>query len=233
MDETLLLERYEPTIRLIARQFHTRLVTRMDFEDLLQVGRLALIEAARRWDADSGMPLDLWLRLRIRGKLVDQVHLSTGTTRAGVRQIRRQRLLLEAQESAAQALSGSVETAESDSRYVTMMFESLVMVQDLCGPDDDEGTLDVVGVERGSTRHPGSAEKLVLKQERYMRLLAAIERLSEPSRTIIRMHYVEDRSINDIAEHIGASRPWISRLHVRAIDRLRAILSGDEMGDED
>ncbi len=53
------------------------------------------------------MPLEMWLRVRIRGKLVDQLHLSTGTTRAGVRQIRRQRLLLEAQESAAQVLKRS------------------------------------------------------------------------------------------------------------------------------
>jgi RNA polymerase sigma factor for flagellar operon FliA len=233
MEETLLLERYEPMIRSIARQFHSRLVTRMEFEDLLQLGRLALIEAARRWDEDSGMPLEMWLRVRIRGKLVDQLHLSTGTTRAGVRQIRRQRLLLEAQESAAQVLNGRDETPRSDRAYVSMMFESLLMVQDLCGPNEEESIADAVGVERGSTRHPGSAEKLLLRQERYVRLMAAIERLSEPSRMIIRMHYLEDRSINEIADHIGTSRPWISRLHMRAVDRLRAILQGEELLDDE
>ena len=53
------------------------------------------------------------------------------------------------------------------------------------------------------------------------RLKRAICDLPTRERVIVGMHYGQARTIREIADELGADRSWISRLHARAIGRLK------------
>lgn len=224
MNEQALLEQYEGMIGQIARHFLNTLPTRMDLSDLCQTGRLALIEAARRFDPDGGMNLDAWLRIRVRGAIIDRMHKSTGASRTALRHYRRQKAMLEAQESAFD-IAPDDDSERSDAEYVNLMFEAIVMVQDIYANGTADQVSVAVGVTRGQSNHPNDPERCLLDDEHTRRLASAIENLPEPERTILDLHYLQEKSITEIALGLELSRPWVSKLHMRALRLVRAAMA--------
>jgi len=53
------------------------------------------------------------------------------------------------------------------------------------------------------------------------RLDEALAALDERERDLVRRHYFEGEPVQDIARDLGISRAWASRLHARALARLR------------
>jgi RNA polymerase sigma factor for flagellar operon FliA len=53
------------------------------------------------------------------------------------------------------------------------------------------------------------------------RLREAMDSLPTRERVIVGLHYGEERSIREIASDLGSDRSWISRLHARALWRLK------------
>lgn len=62
-------------------------------------------------------------------------------------------------------------------------------------------------------------------QRLVARLDAALATLGERERDLIRRHYFDGEPLQDVARDLGISRAWASRLHARALDRLRAELA--------
>lgn len=224
MDEQALLEQYEGMIGQIARHFLNTLPTRMDLADLCQIGRLALIEAARRYDPAGGLNLEAWLRIRVRGAIIDRMHKSTGASRTALRHYRRHKAMLEAQESAAHSAPRD-DSERSDAEYVNLMFEAIVMVQDIYANGTDDQVSVAVGVTKGQSNHPNDPERCLLDEEHMWRLATAIEQLPEPERTILDLHYLQEKSITEIAVTLELSRPWVSKLHMRALRLIRLAMA--------
>ena len=64
----------------------------------------------------------------------------------------------------------------------------------------------------------------VLQNESITRLLQALPRLSPRQRVLIRGFYFDGRSIDGMAQELGISKSWASRLHRNALDKLREAL---------
>lgn len=58
---------------VIAQQLRRGLPPAFELEDLLQIGRLGLIEAAASWDPRRGVPFAAYARFRVRGAILDAV----------------------------------------------------------------------------------------------------------------------------------------------------------------
>lgn len=69
-----------------------------------------------------------------------------------------------------------------------------------------------------------SPEALLLKSESIGRLLSALGTLSPREQFVVRARYFEGRPLDEVARALGVSKSWASRLHGRALDRLRAAL---------
>ena len=66
-DRDALLALWEQTRRLVLKQAHRwEGVGRLELEDLLQIGFLALMEAAGTYDSDGGAVFSTWLVMHIR-----------------------------------------------------------------------------------------------------------------------------------------------------------------------
>jgi RNA polymerase sigma factor (sigma-70 family) len=77
MMEALLAE-YEPTIsKVAAYHFHKRSmwIPSLELGDLIQAGRIALVEAARQHDPVSGATFKTYFHIRLRGAVMDEIRL--------------------------------------------------------------------------------------------------------------------------------------------------------------
>jgi RNA polymerase sigma factor for flagellar operon FliA len=52
----------------------------------------------------------------------------------------------------------------------------------------------------------------------------ALEGLPDQERFLIRGHYLEGRNFDELAAELGLSKSWASRLHTRALGRMRELL---------
>jgi RNA polymerase sigma factor for flagellar operon FliA len=55
---------------------------------------------------------------------------------------------------------------------------------------------------------------------------AALSGLPALERRLIELHHYQEKTITEVAKELGICRPWTSRLHARALARLRAALAG-------
>lgn len=70
-----LIESHLPLVSGIARRLHRSLPPWVQLDDMIQVGRLALVEAAERFEPRRGVTFAIFARYRIRGAIID--HLRT------------------------------------------------------------------------------------------------------------------------------------------------------------
>ena len=52
--------------------------------------------------------------------------------------------------------------------------------------------------------------------------------MSEQERHLLRGHYIDGRNFDELAAELGLSKSWASRIHSRALGRLREVLAVDE-----
>jgi RNA polymerase sigma factor for flagellar operon FliA len=64
---TMLIEEQLPLVKHIVFQVAVHFPRHVDRDDLARAGALGLIEAARRWDEDRGVPFDRFAARRIKG----------------------------------------------------------------------------------------------------------------------------------------------------------------------
>jgi RNA polymerase sigma-70 factor (ECF subfamily) len=62
--------------------------------------------------------------------------------------------------------------------------------------------------------------------ERRIALYQEVERLPEVQRQVIRMRFVEEKSIREVAAALNRSEGAVKQLQLRALDRLRKNMGG-------
>jgi RNA polymerase sigma-70 factor (ECF subfamily) len=94
----------------------------------------------------------------------------------------------------------------------------------------DESLVELVARMVTSATSPSQH---LLRQEQRQRVRQALARLPERDREVLVLRHLEQLSVADTAEVLGISAGAVKTRHVRALDRLRAFLTEDEMrGDE-
>lgn len=219
--ETELVRKFEQLIRRTAMKIAHELRLRVSVEDLMQAGTIGLIEAYRRFDPSVGAPFEAWAYFRIKGAMIDSIGSMTGCSRAQVRVLRRVQAMHEVQESLADTFEGR-DAPEDDAAYLEQAMGSVAMIgtlTELASSADDEG-----GAEDTEGRSPFRAdpEQVLRRQQMHQLLTDAIDELPDDEAELMRAHYFGGERLADAGERLGYSRSWASRLHARALNRVRA-----------
>lgn len=216
-----LVEKYTPLIRSIARQIRSRLALNLDFEELESYGRLGLLEASQRFDFKVGVAFKTFAYYRIKGAIYD-----------GLRKMqvisRRKDPRLKFEEAATQLLGSEASRTSSEMRKPTLKQEieeiqglvsSLVPIYFLASE-----TLDRLADPKSDLKVEDHAQQ---SQERAA-LLQALSRLSKNERSLIEFYYFQDQTLEEAAAKMGLSKSWASRLHARALGKLKDAISNPE-----
>jgi RNA polymerase sigma factor for flagellar operon FliA len=215
------LQKYGPYVRSLAAQVRKQFNAMLEMDELVAYGQVGLLEAAERFDPKVGANFLTFAHYRIKGAIFD------GLRKMGVLKGSEARQA-SAQAGAAAYLgnlsdrdSGSNRgsSADDDVREISSAVTGLAMVfaTSLEGTD---------GLQLSDEALPAD-ERLELEQMKS-RVRAAIEKLPEKERKLLQGYYFQSKTLEEAGAEIGQSKSWASRLHARAVDRLKEILEEEE-----
>ena len=82
------VQEYAPLVKRIANHLRGRLPDSVDQDDLIQVGLIALLEAARQYSPTKGASFETYAGIRVRGAMLDEVRSTDWTPRSVYRRQR-------------------------------------------------------------------------------------------------------------------------------------------------
>ena len=82
LDPAQLVETHSALVRRIAWHVHSRMSSAIEVEDLIQIGLVALVEAAQNFE-ERGIAFAPYAATRIRGNMVDALRRDARMGRAG------------------------------------------------------------------------------------------------------------------------------------------------------
>jgi len=220
-DRDALLDKYGPYVRSLAAQVRRQFSRQFEMDELVAWGQIGLLEAADRFDEKVGANFLTFAHYRIKGAIYD------GLRKMGVLRGSDARSAYVGERSA--AYLGNLADRDTgggnrrgsfddDVREVSSAVMGLAM---LLGVSMDAA--DGLGMDEGLA----ADERLELEQQKR-RLRAALEKLPEKERALLEGYYFQGKTLEDAGGEIGQSKSWASRLHARAIERLKDILAEEE-----
>ena len=231
-----MIEANLPLVKHIVFQVAVHFPRHVDREELARAGALGLVEAARRYDDDRGVPFDRFAAQRIRGAILDAVRAADWAPRS-VRTLARrlesveQRLATElgrVPNLAEMADALGLELAEL-TRLQDRVFRSVVLALEHEVTDDDEDlTLVDVLVDRSQVEPSEELETRELHA--YMR--DAVQLLPDRHRVVIIGYFLESRTSHELARFLGVTESRISQLRSEALEMLREGIEAQYDGEE-
>ena len=231
-DREWLVERYLPLARHVAARYRGG---SEPFEDLEQVAALGLVKAIDRFDPSREVGFASYAVPTIAGELRRYFRDHTWALRVP-RDVQELAVKMGKVEAALQLDLGRAPTAAELADRLDCTVEQLLEARDAVGAnrmssldapvssDDEDGAAlaDVLGEPDEGLAHV----------ERVLTVDAALERLSERDRTILRLRFEEELTQAAIGERVGLSQMHVSRLIRQALATLRdAAEPGDGLSD--
>jgi RNA polymerase sigma factor for flagellar operon FliA len=222
------IEQYTPLVKKLANMLIARLPASVDINDLIQVGVIGLMEAAKQYDPAQGVQFETFASQRIRGAMLDELRREDWMprqTRRNSRQIEDAIHKLEQQLGRAPIESEIAEHMQLPlDEYQSMLGEcrgvGVVHFEDF---QDDDGNpthgIDNIADDNG-------AEPLALLSDDGFRsaLVDAIKLLPERDQLVMSLYYEQELNLKEIGAVLGVSESRVCQLHSQAIARLRSRL---------
>lgn len=203
----------EALVRSIATRLRIQLELRSDLDDLISAGYLGLVEARSRFDASRGIQFSTFAYYRIRGAMVDHLRKSTTLSRRAYAKVK----LAESADRVGEDVAELRAAAPAERANLEATVQAL---DDAVGKLTASFVLSCLGLDE----EPTDPETALADSQQAGRLHAAIESLPERERAIVVGHYIDGRRFDAIAEELGVSKSWTSRMHGKALQRIRRAL---------
>jgi RNA polymerase sigma factor FliA len=217
-----LVVHYTPLLRAVAHRLGSALPSYVEVADLVQCGVFGLIDAVERFDPERCPRFESYAVPRIRGAILDELRAQDWvprTVRGRVRELERARERLEGrlQRAATDAeLAEEVGLPVQEVRSVGRQLQ-LISVEAL---DENSGGVSELLADDGAP----DPVAVVQAAETLRQLAAAVEQLEERDRAVVRLYYLENRTLAEIGRLLGVTESRVCQLHTRLVGRLRGTL---------
>jgi RNA polymerase sigma factor FliA len=189
----------------------------VNLDEYIAAGYLGLVEAAERYDVGSNLPFKPFAFLRIRGSIIDSIRRTTHLSGPAYRLSRALQAANDLQEELRYAQETHSDRNNKHSRLLNILEYAaqgaLIHRLSICEVQAEvEEIIDET--ENAEEQLENFDDKKIIRE--------LVETLPEKERTILREHYINGKSFMDIVDgNEGMSKSWVSRLHKRAINRLK------------
>jgi RNA polymerase sigma factor for flagellar operon FliA len=208
-DPEQVVRQFAGFVRNLAIRIRSQLRVAVEVDDLVAYGYEGLLEARRRFDASRGIRFEDFAHYRVRMRMLDGLRAMTRLPRRARARLHVMRALDHATEAYAPRVSSTDATLLAIRNVLSAQVAAYVIANHV-EPDAE------------------SPESSALRRESAETVRAAMNSLSEAERQLIERHYFRGEAFNDIAEALGISKSWASRMHAKALVRLRDALTERE-----
>ncbi|MEZ4475358.1 MAG: sigma-70 family RNA polymerase sigma factor [bacterium] len=170
-----------------------------------------MLEARERFDPARGVPFPAFARFRIRGAIYDGLRQLGALSRRAYESLRRARITHDAVgEPAPIPPEGPTPAQDAQIVYTSIVRLAVARIAD-----------------EALANAPPTPEAEICDLETRARIRTAFDALDEDERIVLGAIYDLDETGDSgaaLARRRGVSRSWVSRIHLRALERLRSCL---------
>jgi RNA polymerase sigma factor for flagellar operon FliA len=220
-DAEALVRKHLPLVRRIAWHIHGSMSTLVEVEDLIQIGMVALIEAASGFEDRGQVTFEQYLVTRLRGSMIDELRRQATLTRGAM-------LRKRAYGEAVSALTLALGRAPTDFEVAVKLQvtpEKLRAEYAGAEPVRFDSIDDVYNDEAPwfMSDEPSAFDQLAEGDQREA-LIAAITELPEREAQVIQLYYVEELNLEEIGQVLGVGAARICQIKASAHARLKKAL---------
>ena len=212
-----LARQYMPLVRKIGWHVNGRVSTAIEVEDLLQIGMVALVEAANSFE-DRGLGFAAYAQLRVRGAMIDHLRRQATICRSamakrkelakvrnGLEQ-RLGRLPTEAEMSAAMDLDPAAyrEVADSVEMVQHTSMDEVYSDQSMWFADVED-----------------RADQVLERESLKKALAACIGELPQREAMVLQLYFVEELNLEEIGHTLDIGAARVCQIKKAALDKLR------------
>jgi len=213
--------------RKAAGVIYPRVRAHVSFEELVSLANAGLAEAAARFDPDRGVAFTSFAWYRCYGAVLDGLRRAASLPRREWAKLVALRGAAEYLEQRAEREVGARATGAPppDAR------EALLAIRNALAAIKTIYMTSLETLVDQEAEPPGPAQELAedidtLRMSRRIR--RAIGALPDKERELLKKHYFEGKDLDEAGSELGISKSWASRLHARAVERLREAVGGGE-----
>jgi RNA polymerase sigma factor for flagellar operon FliA len=208
-------------VRKIAWHVHGRVSSAIDVEDLVQIGMVALVEAANSYE-DRGHAFSTYASMRIRGNMID--HLRRSATMCRSAMARRKeiaktiaRLTGElGREPSENQIAAAMGLTPAD--YRALADSSVAARQESLDDVYSDHSMWFADVEE-------SIDQTLERRELGRMLAAHISALPEREALVLQLYFVEEMNLDEIGQVLNVGAARVCQIKKAALDRLRRELA--------
>lgn len=220
-NSAVILQKYGAYVRSLAAQVRRQFNAQLELDELISYGQVGLLEAAERFDPKMGANFLTFAHYRIKGAIFDGLRKMGVLRGADLRNayVGERTTAYLGNLSDRDSGSNSGGSIDDDVREISSAVTGLAVV---FATASEAAT----GIQEIDESLPADA-RLEMEQEKG-RVRAAIEKLPEKERKLLLGYYFQSKTLEEAGAESGLSKSWASRLHAKAIEKLKDILSEEE-----
>jgi RNA polymerase sigma factor for flagellar operon FliA len=211
-------------VKRIAGQVFSRMSRAIEFEDLLQIGRLALVEAAQTYVDHGEAAFASYATLRIRGAMIDALRHAATVTRRAIRQNRQFR-------DTRKLLAGRL---GRDPRETEMAAQLGMTATDYQAIEATLHSAKFVSIDDSYSDHSEwfadhttpDAYAVVEADMAQAAVAAAVAKLPEREQIVLQLFFVEEMTLGEIGRVLDVSDVRVCQIKRAALALLRRQLRG-------
>jgi RNA polymerase sigma factor for flagellar operon FliA len=219
-----LVEQHLHLVHAIAAKLKRKLGKTMEPGDLVGYGTQGLIEAARKFDPRQGAAFGTFAYYRIRGAIFDGMRTMGWYSRVDYARFR-------AEERANEYLAAASEREATEKSAKARSIDKSEVLADIAEVLSGVATVHITSIEAARDAPDDrfqAPDQAALEAEGRERVRAALATLPDKERQLMELYYFADMKLEDAGKKLGLSKSWASRLHTRAVNRLREALEEED-----
>ncbi|OYU14449.1 MAG: FliA/WhiG family RNA polymerase sigma factor [Alphaproteobacteria bacterium PA4] len=222
-DPERLVSSHLALVRKIAWHVHARVSSAIDIEDLVQIGMVALIEAARAFEDRGHAAFATYATVRVRGAMIDQLRKGATLVRSAMRRRRE----WGAARAALEGLLGRPATDAEMAEKLDISVEAYRAGMAAAQATHVESIDDVYSDHSDWFADDAPDAHAMLEQgSRQTAIAAAVATLPEREAMVLQLYFVEELNLEEIGQVLGVGAARVCQIKKAALGKLRGQLSG-------
>ena len=209
--------RYIGLVHKTALHIKARLPDHVELEELVQIGMVGLLEAAKSYDASQGADLGTFASKRIRGAILDEVRKRSPLSRTDSSNIKAEEQVIEQ----FMAKHGRPPNASEVASELDTSLEDYQKQRDRSQKFRTTSLAELEESGHAPVSESDSPEEQVEAVETREWLAREITELPEREQIVLSLYYNDEMNLKEIGAIIGVSESRVSQILTKVVGKLR------------